>query len=63
MNEVEKKIKEIEFLKNSINELSPLIENYSKEEKVIKNLSLLNPLKYDLKIKRNQVKNKMEKIE
>ena len=38
MNEVEKKIKEIEFLKNSINELSPLIENYSKEEKVIKNL-------------------------
>ena len=49
INETEKKINEISknsYLKKFMNIISPLIESYSREEKIITNLLLLNPLKF-----------------
>ena len=48
-NETEKKINEISknsYLKKFMNIIAPLIESYSREEKIITNLLLLNPLKF-----------------
>ena len=49
INETEKKINEISknsYLKKFMNIISPLIESYSREEKIITNLLLLNPLNF-----------------
>jgi hypothetical protein len=49
MNETEKKINEIRnnsYLKKFMKVIAPLLEGYSKEEKIISNLLLLNPLKF-----------------
>ena len=65
MNETEKKINEISknsYLKKFMNVIAPLIEGYSKEEKIITNLLLLNPLKFIVLKKKLDFKTKINEF-